>query len=119
MKISLPKLLLHFEGLGVLVGACVLYAHLGYSWVRFSIFILAPDVALLGFLVNNKIGAIAYNSVHTYVAPLALAGLLFATKQPEWFWIPLIWTAHIGMDRLCGYGLKYKVNPKQTHLHKV
>ncbi len=119
MKPSGPKLLLHLEGLGVLCGACIFYSHLGYSWTRFALFLLAPDLTLLGFLVGKPTGAICYNAVHTYLAPLALFGALAATGHPESFWIVLVWTAHIGLDRLCGYGLKYAADPKQTHLHKV
>lgn len=119
MKLSAPKLLLHLEGLGVLGGACVLYSHLGYSWIRFAIFLLAPDIALLGFLVSRKIGVICYNAVHTYIAPLAFFAILAVTKQSGLYWIVLVWVAHIGLDRLCGYGLKYEADPKRTHLHRI
>lgn len=119
MQLSTPKLLLHLEGLGVLAGACVLYSHLDYSWLRFGLFLLAPDVALLGLLVGKRFGVACYNAVHTYLAPMILFGLLTAAKRPEYFWIVLVWTAHIGMDRLVGYGLKYPEDPKRTHLHRV
>jgi len=33
--------------------------------------------------------------------------------------IGLIWTAHIGMDRMLGYGLKYPTHFKDTHLNRV
>jgi hypothetical protein len=31
----------------------------------------------------------------------------------------LIWTAHIGADRLLGYGLKYPTRFHDTHLHRL
>ena len=31
-------------------------------------------------------------------------------------WLALIWCAHIGMDRLLGFGLKYPDAFKHTHL---
>jgi hypothetical protein len=33
--------------------------------------------------------------------------------------IGLIWTAHIGVDRAIGYGLKYRSGFKDTHLQRV
>jgi hypothetical protein len=34
-------------------------------------------------------------------------------------WIALIWAAHIGMDRMLGFGLKYPTEFKETHLQRV
>ncbi len=33
--------------------------------------------------------------------------------------IGLIWSAHIGMDRMFGYGLKYSRAFKDTHLNRI
>ncbi|KKB35215.1 hypothetical protein QY97_01956 [Bacillus thermotolerans] len=33
--------------------------------------------------------------------------------------VGLIWSAHIGMDRAIGYGLKYSTHFKDTHLNRV
>jgi hypothetical protein len=33
--------------------------------------------------------------------------------------LALIWSAHIGIDRLLGYGLKYPTAFKETHLGRV
>lgn len=33
--------------------------------------------------------------------------------------VALIWLAHIGVDRLIGYGLKYPTVLKDTHLQRV
>ena len=49
-----------------------------------------------------------YNAVHTTLAPAILVALAVM-----WEYLPLatvgaaIWAAHIGYDRLFGYGLKY------------
>jgi hypothetical protein len=34
-------------------------------------------------------------------------------------WIAIIWLAHIGMDRVVGYGLKYSAGFGFTHLGRV
>jgi len=33
--------------------------------------------------------------------------------------VALIWLAHIGMDRMVGYGLKYPDEAKSSHLSRV
>jgi len=43
---------------------------------------------------------------------LAAIGLLFSVSAT----VALIWVAHIGFDRLVGYGLKYGAGFNYTHL---
>lgn len=80
---------------------------------------LAPDLSFAGYLAGPRMGAWVYNTVHTTISPIALAvvGVLWNT---DWcVQLALIWLAHIGLDRLLGYGLKYPTAFKDTHLHKV
>ena len=74
---------------------------------------------MLGYLLNNKVGAIIYNLFHTYVMTILviLCGLFFSNAIV--LAIGIIWTAHIGMDRMIGYGLKYPTAFKDTHLNRV
>jgi hypothetical protein len=115
----LPRRLLHLEGLAVLVAAIALYFDAGYGWLALVLLFLVPDLSMLGYLGGPRIGALAYDVVHTYALPvaLALAGVLgdigVATQ------LALIWLAHIGLDRLLGYGLKYPSGFKDTHLQRV
>ena len=103
----------------MLGGALALYFHLDYGWVLLVVLALAPDLAAVGYLAGNRVGAAAYNAAHTYVGPvvLATAGVLgdidTATR------LSLIWLVHIGGDRLLGYGLKYPTAFKDTHLQRV
>jgi hypothetical protein len=118
MKISLPtglREMLRIEGICELIVALALYAHVSGSRVTFAIVFFGPDLALLGYLINARIGAVAYNTTHSYIGPalLALAGLTFA---PLALPFALIWAAHIGFDRTLGYGLKSRVGFAQTHL---
>ena len=112
-----PALLLRLEG-GVELGAAILaYALLGGGWMMFVVLLLAPDLSMLGYLAGNRVGAAIYNTAHTYLAPAALALLAWALHLPPWVTLAaLIWAAHIGMDRLLGYGLKYPEGFKATHL---
>ena len=118
-RLSLPRLLLHLEGLAVLVAAIVCYGYQGYSWLAFILLLLVPDVTMAGYLVNNQVGSIVYNIGHTYVLPLLLGVLSLLFSAPLGLQLALIWLAHIGMDRVLGYGLKYEDGFKSTHLSRV
>jgi hypothetical protein len=118
-KLSLPRLLLHLEGVLVFAAAIVAFAHLGGNGWLFIALLLVPDLAMLGYLVNTRVGSILYDAVHTYVAPGILAAIGLATQQSLIVHLALIWLAHIGMDRAVGYGLKYPTTFKDTHLQRV
>jgi Domain of unknown function (DUF4260) len=114
-----PKFLLHLEGAVVLFAACVCFHHLHGSWLWFALLILTPDFFMLAYLANKSLGAALYNLGHTYTAPpLLISGLLLA-GQGAYVWLGLIWLAHIGADRMFGYGLKYQTAFKDTHLQRV
>jgi hypothetical protein len=42
---------------------------------------------------------------------------MIATFRPELLAFALIWLAHIGFDRMLGFGLKYHNGFKDTHLN--
>ncbi|WP_422123465.1 DUF4260 domain-containing protein [Planococcus sp. X10-3] len=113
------KILLHLEGLGVLLFSLYFYSYFQFSWVLFILLILAPDVSMIGYLFNNRIGAILYNVVHTYsLAIFIIACGMFFSSQIT-LAIGLILASHIGMDRMFGFGLKYPTNFKDSHLNRV
>ncbi|MBN8233883.1 DUF4260 domain-containing protein [Halobacillus kuroshimensis] len=115
----MPKLWIHLEGLLVLFLSFYFYTTTGYSLWLFLLLLLAPDVFMLGYIINTKAGAVLYNIGHTYVVPglFLLSGLYY-----QWGLVTalaLIWTAHIGMDRTIGYGLKYGTDFKHTHQQRI
>jgi len=112
---SIP-LLLRAEALLELTLAVSAYHHLQGTWLLFAVLFLVPDVSMIGYLVNPRVGAHVYNLGHTYIAPslLALAGFALAIPLPVS--LALIWAAHIGFDRSLGYGLKYPAAFGATHL---
>jgi hypothetical protein len=111
--------LLRFDGLAMLVRALVLYADQGWSWLAFVLLVLVPDLSASGYLVDRRVGAVAYNTVHTYTLPLALLVVSLLMDFPTGTQLALIWFAHIGADRMLGLGLKYKSGFKDTHLQRV
>jgi len=114
-----PKLLLQIEGGAVLLAAGILYHQSHGSWLWFALLFLVPDFSMLGYLANKKLGALFYNLAHTYTAPFLALSALWFSGQTSYSWLILIWFAHIGMDRLLGYGLKYETAFKDTHLQRV
>lgn len=119
LALSGPGLWLRLEGLTVLLTAVVLYAQLEAGWLLFALLLLTPDLAMLPYLINPRLGALVYNVVHSYVLPLALAAVAYVGDFPTLLPLALIWLAHIGMDRTVGYGLKYGDEFKHTHLQEV
>jgi hypothetical protein len=118
-KLSLPRLLLHLEGAAILGLALFLYAKNGESWWWFLLLLLAPDLSMVGYAAGTRVGALVYNLVHSYVAPVIIAIIGVQTGEPLIVGISLIWFAHIGIDRMVGYGLKYPTSFKDTHLAHV
>ena len=86
------------------------------SWLQFSLLFLTPDISMLGYLANERVGAWVYNAIHTYAGPLILAGSALWTNHHALLLWALIWFAHIGFDRMLGFGLKYPTGFKHTHL---
>ena len=112
-------LTLRAEGLAIGISAIVAFAQTGASWLLFGLLILSPDLAMLGYLVGKRAGAICYNVAHSYLGPVLLFGAALIWAVPLATQVALIWTAHIGLDRALGYGLKYPTAFRDTHLARV
>ncbi len=113
------RTLLRLEGAALLAGALVAYAQVGAGWGAFALLFLVPDVSLLGYLAGPRIGAALYNAAHAHFGPAMLIALGALVAQPVALALGLIWTAHIGFDRLLGYGLKYGSGFGATHLGRL
>lgn len=83
-----------------------------------------PDEALvprgqghLAYVVGPVVGARAYNATHSLVGPaVLLLGTLTFNAPGVMTLVALVWIAHIGFDRVLGYGLKYRTGFERTHL---
>jgi Domain of unknown function (DUF4260) len=114
-----PRVLLQMEGCAVALASIVAFSWSGASWWLFAAFILAPDLSILCYLAGPRTGAIAYNIVHVYLGPVSLFGVAAALASPTGIALALIWSAHIGIDRMLGYGLKYGDGFTFTHLGRI
>jgi hypothetical protein len=114
-----PSLLLRTEEAAIILATLFAYQHLRASWLLFAILFFTPDLFMLGYTVNTKIGAATYNLVHTLTLPLVLLLIAYIQHWPLPTALALIWTTHIAFDRLLGYGLKYPTAFKDSHLQHI
>ena len=108
--------LLKLEQLGNFLVSIVLFSNLDYPWWVFPTCILLPDLSMIGYCFNAKIGAYLYNVFHHQLLSVIILGLGFYLDHSLLMLIGVILFGHSSMDRMLGYGLKYKDNFKHTHL---
>ncbi|KAK3678155.1 hypothetical protein LTR78_002251 [Recurvomyces mirabilis] len=111
-----PRILLRTEGAAIFASTIWAFSRTGLSWWYFVAGLLLPDLGMAGYLSDSKLGAAIYNSVHTETPPIVLLCAGMARKNPLLSGVAFIWLAHIGMDRMLGYGLKYGTGFGHTHL---
>lgn len=113
------KLLLQLEEAAMLLLSVYLYTFLGYPvWLFLALF-LSPDIGMLGYLVNSRIGAFTYNIFHHKGIAILLYLAGFYLNQPVMQLTGIIMFGHSSFDRLFGYGLKYSDSFKHTHLGQI
>jgi hypothetical protein len=113
------RVLLRLEGLTLFVGMTLLYAVWGGSWWVYLILFLMPDLSIAAYLSGPEFGAMIYNAMHSYMAPMVLMVMGFGFAAPLVLSIAIIWLAHIGIDRALGFGLKYRAGFGFTHLGRI
>jgi len=116
---SLPKMMLHAEGGAIFITAILLYAKLGANGWAFLLLLFIFDLFMIGYVVTPRLGSIIYNIGHTEMMPLGVGVIGLLLNNETIIAFGLIWFAHIGLDRLMGYGLKYPTQFKDTHLQRL
>ncbi|PRY04297.1 uncharacterized protein DUF4260 [Pontibacter ummariensis] len=110
------KLLINLEELAKLFAAYVCSLYLGVSWWTFLVLLLTPDVSMLGYLINPKIGAWVYNLFHHQAIAILTGAIGFILGISTLQMAGLVLFGHSAMDRALGYGLKHTDGFKHTHL---
>ncbi|MEJ6347968.1 DUF4260 family protein [Holzapfeliella sp. He02] len=112
------KTLLKLEMLSLLVVSLFTYFSVFHFnlWL-FLLLILTPDLSMIGYLINSKIGAYSYNSVHNLILPSILVVIGLMASNDLFIMFAIILYSHIFADRSLGYGLKYTTSFKSTHLN--
>ncbi len=117
--LSRPGFLLRLEHGALLLVVVYLYHLTAAGWGLFALLFLLPDLGMLGYLANARIGSATYNLVHIVATPAILVAYSYITHRHALLTFSLIWLAHIEWDRTLGYGLKYPTFFKDTHLQRV
>ncbi len=114
MKTLLKTEELLMFGLGI-----YLFSLLSMNWWWFIGCILLPDIGMLGYLINTKIGALTYNICHHRGIAIVCYLLGIYLQNEALQFIGIILFAHAAMDRIFGYGLKFSDSFKNTHLGTI
>lgn len=113
------KNILRLEELGVFIFSLFLFAQTSFGWWWFPLLILLPDMGMVGYLVNPKIGAVIYNVFHHKAIAVILYMTGFIWDVPFIELAGIIFLGHAAMDRMLGYGLKYPDRFQHTHLGRI
>lgn len=111
--------ILRLEELAQLLACIYIFSLLNFSWWWFAFLLLTPDIGILGYLINPKIGALTYNFLHNKITALLFYSLGIYFSADVLKLIGVILYAHAAMDRTVGYGLKYSNAFAHTHLGTI
>jgi hypothetical protein len=113
------KILLRLEELLLFGLSLFLFSRLDYSWVWYALLFLAPDLSMLGYLANPRLGAWTYNLIHHKGLAVALYVLGYLLSVPWLMFAGTLLLGHSSLDRVFGYGLKYPDAFQHTHLGRI
>jgi hypothetical protein len=101
-----------------LVSAYGLY-WLKTDWWVYLLLLFGPDISMLGYVVGNRPGAMAYNLFHHkgFAIAVFLTGCTMPITGLQVAGIILF--GHASLDRVFGYGLKLNQGFKYTHLGMI
>jgi hypothetical protein len=113
------KTILKLEEAAQLILAAYLNTFLPYSWWWYWVLFLTPDVGFIGYAVNTRVGAVAYNVLHHKGIAIGLYIIGIFLHKNELQFAGLLLFGHSAFDRLLGYGLKYSDSFQHTHLGMI
>jgi hypothetical protein len=117
-KFIAMKNLIKLEEAGVFaLSVFLLYKlNIHLSWWLYVILFLSPDIGMVGYIVNTKIGALTYNLLHHKAIACILLFLGIIQSNDYLLLAGFLLLAHSSLDRILGYGLKYPDNFKHTNV---
>ena len=108
--------LLKLEDAAKFVATYVLSLFFGNAWWLFFAWLLAPDLSMIGYTINTRVGAVLYNLAHHQGLAIVVFAIGFYLSTPSLIFAGMVLFGHSALDRLLGYGLKYPDDFKHTHL---
>jgi len=113
------KTTIQLEEIAMLGLGIVGFSLLSLPWWIFLALFLAPDIGMLGYVINNKIGAFCYNVFHHKGLAIIIYGIGIYLSKEYIQLTGIILFSHAAFDRVFGYGLKLEKGFKYTHLGKI
>ena len=113
------KNLLKLEELSLLGLSMLLFSELDYSWWWYALLFLTPDLSMVGYLANPRLGAWTYNLVHHKGLAVELYVLGALLSIPWLMFAGTLLLGHSSFDRVFGYGLKHEDAFQNTHLGRI
>jgi hypothetical protein len=108
--------LLKLEELGLFLLSILLFADLPFAWWVYPVFLLAPDLGMIGYAFGPAVGAATYNTTHHKGLAAVLYGIGILSSSPVLALVGVIMLGHSSLDRVLGFGLKYGDSFQHTHL---
>ena len=102
------KNLLKLEELFMLGLALYLFSQLDYGWGWYALLFFTPDLSMLGYLANPRVGAWTYNLIHHKGLAISLYILGALLINPALMFAGTLLFGHSSFDRVMGYGLKHE-----------
>lgn len=96
--------------------AVYLNTFLPYEAWWYWVFFLTPDIGMIGYLVNTRVGAFTYNLLHHKGVALVIYIIGLSISSDALQFTGLLLFGHSAFDRMLGYGLKYADSFHNTHL---
>lgn len=107
---------LKMEELAMFGFSIYLFTITEFHWWWYPVLFLLPDIGMIGYIINSKVGAITYNLLHDKATAVILKIIGYAFGLHWVLLIGIIMFGHASFDRALGFGLKYHDDFKHTHL---
>ena len=116
---SLINAILRSEALAAFVAGIVIWIANDGSLLWLVPVLLIPDLSAVGYLINPRVGAVTYNIVHNWTIAAVALGLGWWLHSSFLVFTGAVLLAHVGLDRVLGYGLKLPSSFQDTHLGRI
>jgi hypothetical protein len=113
------KTLLRLEEFLVFAFSLFLFSQLDASWGLFALLFFVPDLSMIGYLMNPRLGAWTYNLIHHKGTGITLYVLGSLLTIPWLMFAGTLLFAHSSFDRIFSYGLKHEDAFQNTHLGRI
>ena len=101
--------------------ALFLFSKLDYGWGWYALLFFAPDLSMISYVMNPRVGSWTYNLIHHKGLAVALyvLGSLFPASGAWLMFAGTLLLGHSSFDRVLGYGLKYPDAFQNTYLGRI